>query len=99
MPLTRRMPKRGFNNVRHGTHHIPVNVAALNRFADDTRVDEALLRQTGLANGRGDGVKILGTGKLERKLTVSAAAFSEKARIQIEALGGVCEVVGAAKQA
>jgi large subunit ribosomal protein L15 len=74
-----------------------VNVGSLNRFADGTRVDEALLREVGLANGRADGVKILGTGKLERKLTICANGFSASARIQIEALGGVCELAGEAK--
>ena len=92
MPLIRRMPKRGFNNVRHGTYYIPVNVEALNRFDDGARVDEAALRQTGLANGRADGVKILGTGKLTKKLIVCAHAFSASARAQIEGLGGSCEL-------
>ncbi len=92
MPLIRRIPKRGFNNVRHGTYYVPVNVEALNRFDDGARVDEAALRQAGLANGPADGVKILGTGKLTKKLTVCARAFSASARAQIEGLGGTCEV-------
>lgn len=93
MPLARRMPKRGFNNVRHGIQYLPVNVDSLNRFDDGARVDEALLRQAGLANGRGDGIKILGTGKLTKKLVVCATAFSASAKAQIEALGGSCELV------
>ncbi len=93
MPLIRRMPKRGFNNARHATRYLPVNLVSLNRFADGIRVDEAALREAGLANGAGDGVKILGNGKLERKLTVVAHAFSAKARQAIEAAGGTCEVV------
>ncbi len=92
MPLIRRIPKRGFNNVRHGTYYVPVNVEALNRFDDGARVDEAVLRQTGLANGRADGVKILGAGKLAKKLVVCAHAFSASARAQIEGLGGSCEL-------
>ena len=93
MPLIRRIPKRGFNNTRHGTRYLPVNLEALNRFEDGARVDEAVLRGEGLANGPGDGIKILGDGELSRKLTVSAHAFSAAARSKIEAKGGSCEVV------
>lgn len=93
MPLVRRLPKRGFNNARFATRYIPVNVEALNRFEDGTVVDEAVLRQVGLANGRADGIKILGDGELTRKLTVRANAFSASARAKIEARGGTCEVV------
>ena len=93
MPLIRRIPKRGFNNTRHGTRYLPVNLDALNQFEDGTRVDEKALRGAGLANGRGDGIKILGGGDLTRKLTVSAHAFSASARSKIEAKGGACEVV------
>ena len=91
MPLIRRIPKRGFNNARHATRYIAVNVSALNRFDDGARVDEAALRAVGLVNGRADGVKILGDGELSRKLTVSAEAFSASARAKIEAKGGACE--------
>ena len=97
MPFIRRMPKRGFNNARHGTTYIPVNVESLNRFDDGARVDEVALRATGLANGKGDGVKILGDGELSKKLTVSVHAFSASARAKIEAKGGTCEVVGSPK--
>lgn len=95
MPLIRRIPKRGFNNARHSTRYIPVNLEALNRFEAGARVDEAALRAVGLANGPGDGIKILGTGELKKKLTVSAHAFSASARARIESAGGVCEIVGA----
>lgn len=92
MPLFRRLPKRGFNNARFATTYIPVNVESLNAFADGDRVDEQLLRGTGLANGRSSGgIKILGDGKLTKKLTVVADAFSAGARKQIEAQGGACE--------
>ena len=94
MPLIRRIPKRGFNNVRFGTRYITVNVGDLNKFEDGARVDETALRAAGLANGRGDGVKILGNGELTKKLTVSASAFSASAKTKIEAKGGVCEIVG-----
>jgi large subunit ribosomal protein L15 len=99
MPLIRRIPKRGFNNARFATRYLPVNVAALNAFADGARVDEAALREAGLVNGRGDGVKVLGDGDLGRKLTVHAHAFSGSARAKIEAKGGTCEVVAARKAA
>src|SRR5580700_2974499 len=67
MPLIRRLPKRGFNNARFTTRYIPVNLSALNQFEDGARVDETALRSVGLANGRSDGVKILGSGDLTRK--------------------------------
>jgi len=93
MPLIRRIPKRGFNNISHATRYIPVNVGDLEQFAAGAVVDEAVLRDSGLANGRGHGVKILGNGELKKKLTVKAASFSASAKAKIEALGGVCEVV------
>ncbi len=94
MPLIRRIPKRGFNNARFTSRYIPVNLEALNRFDDGTRIDEAVLRKTGLANGKGAGVKILGGGQLKKKLTVCAHAFSASAKARIEGQGGLCEVVG-----
>jgi large subunit ribosomal protein L15 len=97
MPLIRRIPKRGFNNVRFGTRYIPVNLADLNVFENGATVNEASLREVGLINGRGDGVKVLGTGELTKKLTVSAHAFSASAKTKIEAKGGKCEVVSVAK--
>ncbi len=93
MPLLRRIPKRGFNNARHATRYVPVNLDSLNRFDEGARVDEAALRTLGIANGSGSGVKILGTGELTKKLTVVAHAFSVTARKQIEAKGGACELV------
>ncbi|HEY5910905.1 MAG TPA: 50S ribosomal protein L15 [Verrucomicrobiae bacterium] len=95
MPLIRRIPKRGFNNSRHATRYLPVNLSALNHFDDGARVDEAALRSLGLANGRAAGIKILGEGELTKKLTVSAHAFSASAKSKIEAKGGACEVVSA----
>jgi large subunit ribosomal protein L15 len=97
MPLIRRIPKRGFNNARHATRYVPVNLDALNQFEDGARVDEAALRSAGLANGPSSGVKILGDGELTRKLTVSAHAFSASARSKIEAKGGSCEVIAPKK--
>ena len=95
MPLIRRIPKRGFNNTRHATVYIPVNLTDLNQFEEGARVDEAALKAIGLANGKGAGIKILGTGELTRKLTVSAHAFSATARQKIEGKGGSCEIAGA----
>lgn len=93
MPLIRRIPKRGFNNARFATVYLPVNIESLNDFEDGTRVDEAILRSAGLASGKSDGIKILGDGELNKKLTVCASAFSASARAKIEAKGGKCEVV------
>src|SRR5690349_129573 len=93
MPLIRRIPKRGFNNARHETRYLPVNLEVLNRFDEGSRVDAEALRKAGLANGKAAGVKILGDGELTRKLTVSAHAFSATAKAKIEAKGGVCELI------
>ncbi len=92
MPLIRRIPKRGFNNRRFEVRYIPVNLTSLNVFEDGARVDGDAMRAKGLANGPGDGIKVLGGGELKKKLTVCAHAFSASARQKIEALGGTCEV-------
>ena len=97
MPLIRRIPKRGFNNKRFGTRYIPVNVGELNVFDDGAQVTEAVLRAAGLANGPGDGIKILSTGDLTKKLTVSVSAFSAAAKTKIEATGGQCEIASRQK--
>lgn len=97
MPLIRRIPKRGFNNKRFGTRYIPVKVGALNAFDDGAQVNEAMLRSAGLANGPGDGIKILSDGELTKKLTVSVSAFSAAAKAKIEAKGGQCEVASRQK--
>jgi large subunit ribosomal protein L15 len=94
MPLIRRIPKRGFNNKRFTTAYNAVNVAELNQFDDGARVDETALTTVGLSKGRSDGIKILGTGDLTKKLTVIASAFSASAKAKIEAKGGTCEVAG-----
>ncbi len=99
MPLIRRIPKRGFNNARHATRYVPINLDALNRFEDGARVDETALRNAGLANGPVRRIKILGDGELSRKLTITAHAFSASARSKIEAKGGSCELIAPAKPA
>jgi large subunit ribosomal protein L15 len=93
MPLIRRIPKRGFNNARHTTRYLPVNLEALNRFDEGARIDQVALYDAGLANGKAAGIKILGDGELTKKLTVVAHAFSASAKTKIEAKGGACELV------
>ncbi|MDF7801370.1 50S ribosomal protein L15 [Pontiellaceae bacterium B1224] len=92
MPFVRKLPKRGFNNFNR-KEILPVNLDALNVFEDGTEVTIELLQEKGLVNGRFDGVKILGNGSIEKKLTVKVNAFSASAKEAIEAAGGSCEVV------
>ncbi len=92
MPLHRRLPKRGFTNIFKKEHAI-VNVSELERFDNGATVDEAVLRKAGLVKGQKDGIKILGNGKLTKKLTVHATKFSDAARRQIEAAGGTCQEI------
>ena len=92
MPLARRIPKRGFNNIFAAKYAI-VNVSDLNRFKDDTVVDTELLVASGLVKKVYDGVKILGNGELTAKLTVKAAKFSQSAVEKIEKAGGKTEVM------
>jgi large subunit ribosomal protein L15 len=92
MPLNRRLPKVGFNSLFR-TNLAPINVKTLELFEAGTTVDEAALRARGLVKGRWDGVKILGTGELTKKLTVKAEGFSASARTKIEGVGGTVEVV------
>ena len=93
MPLYRRVPKRGFTNAPFRRDLAEVNVEALNRFADDTEVTPQVLREAGLVKGSVDGVKVLGRGNLERRLTVKAHAFSAQAAEKIRAAGGRVEVI------
>src|SRR5215210_7226409 len=79
MPLHRRLPKRGFTNIFKKEHAI-VNLSDLERFDNGATVDEAALRQAGMVKGHHDGIKVLGNGKLSKKLTVHAKKFSESAR-------------------
>ena len=96
MPLIRRMPKRGFNNANFKTVYLPINLDSLNEFEQGSKVDRAAVEKLGLANGKADGIKILGHGTLTKKLTVVANAFSAVAKKKIEELGGTCEVFVAA---
>ena len=92
MPLHRRLPKRGFTNIFKKDYAV-VNVSELDRFDNGATVDEAALRAAGLVKGANDGIKILGDGKLTKKLTVNATKFSASARKQIEAAGGTCQEI------
>jgi len=92
MPLARRVPKRGFNNI-FAKPLTAINVAALNRFPDGATVGTQELLESGVLSKCEYGVKILGNGALTRKLTVRVAAFSESAKQKIEAAGGKAEVV------
>ncbi len=93
MPLQRRIPKRGFNNIFAKEIAI-VNVAALDqRFNDGDVVDVAALVKSGLVKKELDGVKVLGNGEITKKLTVQANAFSDSAKEKIEAAGGKAEVI------
>ncbi len=92
MPLFRRLPKIGFTNYTRKEYAI-VNVESLNVFEDNTVVTPALLKETGLVNKEYCGVKILGQGKLEKKLTVTAHKFSTSASKAIEKAGGKVEVI------
>ncbi|MCI8395792.1 MULTISPECIES: 50S ribosomal protein L15 [Eubacteriales] len=92
MPLQRRIPKRGFNNI-FAKDIVSVNVGSLNGFEDGAAVDAAALMEAGIIKKCGDGVKILANGELTKKLTVKASAFSEAAKAKIEAAGGKAEVI------
>jgi len=92
MPLARRIPKRGFNNI-FATKYAIVNVSDLNKFKEGTVVDTELLMASGLVKKLNDGVKILGNGELNVKLTVKAAKFSQSAVEKIEKAGGKAEVM------
>ena len=92
MPLYRRLPKRGFT-CRNSKEIIGINVCALNVFDNDAVVDVNALISAGLVSNPKDGVKILGVGELEKKLTVTGCAFSKTAAEKIEAAGGKAEVM------
>ena len=92
MPLQRRIPKRGFNNI-FAKEIAAVNVSALNVFEDGTTVTIEALVNAGLVKKALDGVKVLGNGELSKKLTVQVNAYSESANQKIEAAGGKAEVV------
>ena len=92
MPLYRRLPKRGFTN-KWAKEYAEVNVKDLNKFDDGATVDAAALIEKGIVKKALDGVKVLGNGELEKKLTVKAAKFSKSSAEKIEKAGGKAEVI------
>ena len=92
LPLFRSIPKRGFTNINRKDYAI-VNVSALNRFDNGTEVTPALLVEAGIVKNEKSGIKILGNGNLEKKLTIKAHKFSSSAVEAIEQQGGTHEVI------
>ena len=92
MPLQRRIPKRGFNNI-FAKDIVTDNVGTLNKFEDGAVVDTAALVEAGIVKNSFDAVKVLSNGNLTKKLTVKVSAYSEAAKAKIEAAGGKAEVV------
>ncbi|MDQ5983954.1 MAG: 50S ribosomal protein L15 [Eubacteriales bacterium SKADARSKE-1] len=92
MPLQRRVPKRGFNNI-FAKQIVAINVGSLNVFEDGQEVDAAAIISAGIVKKEHDGIKILGNGNLSKKLIVKASAFSETAKKKIEEAGGKAEVI------
>lgn len=92
LPLFRSIPKRGFTNINRKDYAI-VNVSALNRFDNGTEVTPELLIESGIVKNEKSGIKILGNGNLEKKLTIKAHKFSSSAVEAIEQQGGTHEVI------
>ena len=92
MPLARRIPKRGFNNI-YAQPLTAIYLAVLNRFEDGAVVDAAVLIEKGILSDCPYGLKVLSNGTLTKKITVKAAAFSQSAKEKIEQAGGKAEVV------
>ena len=93
LPLYRRIPKRGFSNALFKTEYSIINVEDLNVFEDGTVVTPALLMEKGIINKQLDGLKVLGNGKLEHKLTIQANKFSTSALEKIKESGSKAEVI------
>ena len=92
MPLQRRIPKRGFNNI-FAKKIVSINVGTLEKFENGATVDIAALKEAGIVKNSFDGVKVLSNGELTKSLTVKVNAFSEAAKAKIEAAGGKAEVI------
>lgn len=92
MPLTRRLPKRGFHNI-FAKKYAEVNLSLLNTLDEGTEVTFELLAEKGLVKKTLDGIRVLGTGELTKKLTVKAAGITASAKEKIEAAGGKAEVI------
>ena len=92
-PLYRRIPKRGFNNARFRIEFATINLSDLNRFNDGDVVTPELLKEKGIIKKELCGLKVLGNGTLEKKLTIRANRFSSSAVTKIENAGGTAEVI------
>lgn len=92
MPLSRRLPKRGFTNI-FAKEYSTVNVCELNRFEDGTEITAEFLKQQRIIRKVNDGLKVLGNGEITKKLTVKAAKFTDAAKEKIVAAGGTAEVI------
>ena len=93
-PLYRRVPKRGFNNARFTTRYATINLSDLNKFFNDgEEVTPEILKERGIIKKQLDGIKVLGNGEIEKKLTVKANRFSSTAVTKIESAGGKAEVI------
>lgn len=93
-PLYRRLPKRGFNNARFRTEYATINLSDLNKyFKDGDTVTPELLKEMGIIKNQLCGIKVLGNGELEKKLTIKANRFSTAAVTKIEGAGGKAEVI------
>lgn len=92
-PLYKRIPRRGFNNARFTTRYAVVNVKDLNRFEDGATITPETLMNVGLVKKELNGIKILGSGELTKKLTVKANVFTNSAINKIESIGGKVEVI------
>ncbi len=93
LPLFRRLPKRGFSNAMFKKEYATINLSDLNRFNDGDIITPELLKETGIIKKQLCGVKVLGNGTLEKKVTVKAHKFSESAKEKIETSGGKVEVI------
>ena len=93
LPLYRRIPKRGFSNAKFKTRYAVINLKDLNGFEDGAVVTPALLKDAGIIKNQLDGIKVLGNGKLEKKLTIQASKFSTSALEKIKEAGSKAEVI------
>ena len=93
LPLYRRLPKRGFSNAQFKTTYAVINLSDLNNFENGAEVTPEILKDMGIVKNGLDGIKVLGNGTLEKKLTVKAHKFSNVPKEQIEKLGGKVEVI------
>ena len=92
-PLYRRIPKRGFNNARFRTEFATINLSDLNKFNDGDVITPEVLKEKGIVKKQLCGIKVLGNGTLEKKVTVKAHRFSSAAVTKIESAGGIAEVI------